>query len=251
MKRNAFTLVELLVVIGIIALLIAILLPSLNRARDSAQAVQCSSNMRQIGQTMLMYVNDYNLYIPMYEDHWQFAAPVMTAPRWTHVLAEHGYIRGVRNGWTVTDSSEILRCPSDTTATGTSIGSGVNNVSYIPNHSVMPSGGHTGQGPFRITQFRHGGAQRLWLTEKNASLGQNQSFGIVNQSIAWRARERTVAHHGIRGGDMDTGNMNVLFLDGHVETMRRVDVIEPILLREANDPDPDPTGLWGTRWGGE
>ena len=63
---QAFTLVELLVVIAIIALLVAVLLPSLNQARDAARRVVCLSNHRQVGLALMTYATDQNGFYPFY-----------------------------------------------------------------------------------------------------------------------------------------------------------------------------------------
>ena len=63
-KSTGFTLIELLVVIAIIAILMAILMPAMNRVRESAKALSCKSNLRNVGMAVQLYLNDYDRRLP-------------------------------------------------------------------------------------------------------------------------------------------------------------------------------------------
>jgi prepilin-type N-terminal cleavage/methylation domain-containing protein/prepilin-type processing-associated H-X9-DG protein len=98
-KNTAFTLIELLVVISIISLLISILLPALGAARQSAQAIACLSNLKQMGMLHVMYDGD-NRSLPVYAEYDSVAKK--SVKYWTWRYYVKGYMKDVR----------LLDCPS-------------------------------------------------------------------------------------------------------------------------------------------
>jgi len=106
-KRAGFTLVELLVVIGIIAVLISILLPTLSSARNSAKNVQCLSNLRQIGTSCVMYMQFNKGVLPPFRFESTADGGWTPGGFWANFLNEQKYLRGNAGL-----SSNVFLCPN-------------------------------------------------------------------------------------------------------------------------------------------
>lgn len=92
-RRRALSLVELIVVIGIVGLLIALLMPALARSRESAAQVQCAANLRQLGQGLANYASNFRGYYPGWSG-WHTVGGDGTGeddpgPAWTEQLAPY------------------------------------------------------------------------------------------------------------------------------------------------------------------
>lgn len=219
-SKAGFTLVELLVVVGIIALLIAMLLPALSRAREAAKATTCLSNIRQLAGALVMYTIENKGYLPVqYGDVSTFADPsVFDTPNpgnWNVFASLMHYLDGVNT------ASSLWVCPSAGEATWTGWGepAAPSDTNYMINSAVV------GRPLSRISHS----ADIIWLQEDRfrwniawrrpafagGSPPQYSAWCFANGSF-W-GQEYSNLHYvaGSLGGNQGGGNL--AFVDGHAE----------------------------------
>jgi prepilin-type N-terminal cleavage/methylation domain-containing protein/prepilin-type processing-associated H-X9-DG protein len=217
-RKYAFTLVELLVVTGVIAILLSLLLPTVAGARRSAQRVACLSNLREIGLA-------FSSYLGQNRDHYPRPAQLNVAKPedwiwWESTRAPQG--KGVVQRLL---NESILHCPADDPNShrqlmggiGTSLWTDVFRMSYSINGQICrlwPAA------TLRTSQVRRPSDKILAVCESSATIDDGCWMWQPNQgsgaNVLSRRHERTG-----EGGKDEGGLGNVLFADGHAATMDR------------------------------
>lgn len=241
MGRSRFTLIELLIVISIIAILASLLLPALNKARTKARAIQCISNLKQVGTALALYARDYT-YFPAanptvtYGHNLQFwqirIAPYLNMDPST-IKDPNAWLKAaaIRNGG-------ALRCPEITVIKSDSNCYSMNefsclvvNFNFTPFIGAKPGEEHV-RASWRSYYVRPDSAARSGygnIPRPGASsiiqvseLGYSSAAGAATEARNPHIQDGGFLHQtngGYSASYRHNGRKNALLLDGHAESL--------------------------------
>jgi|SaaInl7_200m_RNA_FD_contig_51_129064_length_2519_multi_11_in_0_out_0_2 prepilin-type N-terminal cleavage/methylation domain-containing protein/prepilin-type processing-associated H-X9-DG protein len=205
MSCKAFTLIELLVVISIIALLLSILIPSLNQARERAKRVLCASNLRQFGIASMVYAQSNNDFLPTCSTFSQYGPYLIYAWYGSPRFANLGYL--YRDG--LVETHKLFYCPSETNKAHKFNTSPENNwweYTTLRDVSWGLASDYTRSSYYYFTRKKN-----FWLIPKT-----ERRVARLGRKAYLSDNPYNPAAYPHRGRNGSQGGLNVLYGDGHV-----------------------------------
>ncbi|HYO10688.1 MAG TPA: type II secretion system protein [Tepidisphaeraceae bacterium] len=227
-SKHGFTLVELLVVIGIIAVLVGILLPALSRARQQAQAVQCASNLKQLYTAMEMYSNMFDGYIMPAKTYISGGAGGASASdyNWygTQVLGRMFGINSSNQQAVLDRIAKLLDCPSNLRERDPA-GAIKFSVDYVYNNNLGDTRGQD-KADVDYPTYKHWAyfKKRNQVPQSVVLALDNWDPGFVQKDDDRFASLEDLTWKKHYAGNAHRGNANVLFHDGTVRNIKAFNV---------------------------
>ncbi len=202
MTKKRFTLIELLIVVAIIAILAAMLLPVLNKARQKAKTAQCASNIKQLGQYMQFYVNDNNTWFYKFGTTALVNCYAIQVPGFASFV---GYAADKKR-----ENKSIYKCPGG-------------------RKEIDPNYWHISYGyNYRIGLAGYDASSKITLIKKPSESGlfiekEGYDDPVLQKGPAYYAEAPyTAAMHGsfMLAGQRHLGQINVAYVDGHAGSFR-------------------------------